>query len=610
MVDAGVARFKLFMAYKGELMVRDDELAATMERARDLGGADHGPRRERRRGRPARQARAGARATPPRSTTRSRARRSSRPRPPAARRGSPSTRARRCSSSTSPARRRPRRSRPPSSVARDVSGETCTQYLVNTIDDLRRPGVEGCRYICSPPLRDAANHEPLWDYVRRGVLESVSTDHCPFDDEQKSPRARRLQPRAQRPAGDPAPARQALGRGRRRRAHHAEPARRPHEHDDRAPLRPRRQGRDRPWQGRRHRRPRPRRAAALRRRDVAHERRLRPLRGRDGERAACATPTAAARWSTTAARSVTAPGHGRFVAPVACRARRCPHEPEHRRRPASSPTCASCTSATAARDGARRLAWTPDWLAARDWLLAQARRAAGHRRSRRGGQHLGARCPGDGRRRASSSSARTSTRCRPAAGSTARSALLAALGVAARARRRGRAAARRRSGSSTGPTRRARASAAASLGSSAVAGHARSRRRARPARREGTRLQDALAACDVDLDGAGAATARLEGALAYLELHIEQGPVLLDTGRLAVGGQRHVRRRALPGHLHRPGRARRLDADAPAPRRARRRGDRRARDPRGRHPPRRRLHRRRDEGRARASSPRSQAPAR
>ena len=67
-----------------------------------------------------------------------------------------------------------------------MSGETCTQYLVNTIDDLRRPGVEGCRYICSPPLRDASNREPLWDYVRRGVLESVSTDHCPFTDEQKA----------------------------------------------------------------------------------------------------------------------------------------------------------------------------------------------------------------------------------------------------------------------------------------------------------------------------------------------------------------------------------------------------------------------------------------
>jgi dihydropyrimidinase len=67
-----------------------------------------------------------------------------------------------------------------------VSAETCTQYLVNTIDDLRAPGVEGCRYICSPPLRDGSNHDPLWDYVRRGILESVSTDHCPFTNEQKA----------------------------------------------------------------------------------------------------------------------------------------------------------------------------------------------------------------------------------------------------------------------------------------------------------------------------------------------------------------------------------------------------------------------------------------
>jgi len=71
------------------------------------------------------------------------------------------------------------------------------------------------------------------------------------------------------------------------------------------------------------------------------------------------------------------------------------------------------------------------------------------------------------------------------------------------------------------------------LGSSAVAGtldpdDVRDLRDA-----EGTRLQDALANCDIDLDGAGAASARLDGALAYLELHIEQGPVLLDTGRLA-----------------------------------------------------------------------------
>jgi hydantoinase/carbamoylase family amidase len=49
----------------------------------------------------------------------------------------------------------------------------------------------------------------------------------------------------------------------------------------------------------------------------------------------------------------------------------------------------------------------------------------------------------------------------------------------------------------------------------------------------GTRLQDALAQNDIDLDGAPAASDRLDGARAYFELHIEQGPVLLDTRRLA-----------------------------------------------------------------------------
>jgi N-carbamoyl-L-amino-acid hydrolase len=51
---------------------------------------------------------------------------------------------------------------------------------------------------------------------------------------------------------------------------------------------------------------------------------------------------------------------------------------------------------------------------------------------------------------------------------------------------------------------------------------------------DGTTLQAAMASVGVDLDGASAATARLDGARAYLELHIEQGPVLKDTGRLAA----------------------------------------------------------------------------
>lgn len=62
----------------------------------------------------------------------------------------------------------------------------------------------------------------------------------------------------------------------------------------------------------------------------------------------------------------------------------------------------------------------------------------------------------------------------------------------------------------------------------------------------GTTLADALAACEVDLDGASAARASLTGALGYLELHIEQGPVLLEQGRLAsavsgtFGVERHL----------------------------------------------------------------------
>jgi beta-ureidopropionase / N-carbamoyl-L-amino-acid hydrolase len=47
---------------------------------------------------------------------------------------------------------------------------------------------------------------------------------------------------------------------------------------------------------------------------------------------------------------------------------------------------------------------------------------------------------------------------------------------------------------------------------------------------DGVRLEDALRRCGVELDRAHEAHAELEHAAAYLELHIEQGPVLLDRG--------------------------------------------------------------------------------
>jgi hydantoinase/carbamoylase family amidase len=65
--------------------------------------------------------------------------------------------------------------------------------------------------------------------------------------------------------------------------------------------------------------------------------------------------------------------------------------------------------------------------------------------------------------------------------------------------------------------------------------------------RDGTALPDALAAHGVELDHMGESGSRLDGALAYLELHIEQGPVLeqLDLPLGAVLGTFGVRRHAV-----------------------------------------------------------------
>jgi dihydropyrimidinase len=46
-------------------------------------------------------------------------------------------------------------------------------------------GAEGLKYIMSPPLRDRRNHAALWAALEAGVIDTVGTDHCPFDIEQK-----------------------------------------------------------------------------------------------------------------------------------------------------------------------------------------------------------------------------------------------------------------------------------------------------------------------------------------------------------------------------------------------------------------------------------------
>src|ERR1700680_1445233 len=61
-----------------------------------------------------------------------------------------------------------------------VFAETCPQYLLLTKADLDRPGFEGAKWICSPPLREAADQEALWRALARGDLQVVSSDHAPY----------------------------------------------------------------------------------------------------------------------------------------------------------------------------------------------------------------------------------------------------------------------------------------------------------------------------------------------------------------------------------------------------------------------------------------------
>ena len=61
-----------------------------------------------------------------------------------------------------------------------VYGETCPQYLVLTEKDMDRAGMEGAKYVCSPPPRDTESQIACWEGLQQGVFEVFSSDHCPY----------------------------------------------------------------------------------------------------------------------------------------------------------------------------------------------------------------------------------------------------------------------------------------------------------------------------------------------------------------------------------------------------------------------------------------------
>ncbi|MCJ8056693.1 dihydropyrimidinase [Shinella curvata] len=61
-----------------------------------------------------------------------------------------------------------------------VAGETCPQYLMLTADDLDATELEGAKFVCSPPPRDAESQIACWEGLQNGTFDLFSSDHCPF----------------------------------------------------------------------------------------------------------------------------------------------------------------------------------------------------------------------------------------------------------------------------------------------------------------------------------------------------------------------------------------------------------------------------------------------
>ncbi|MBQ0037055.1 MAG: dihydropyrimidinase [Clostridiales bacterium] len=64
--------------------------------------------------------------------------------------------------------------------------ETCPQYLVldNTVY-YNEDYLEAAKFVCSPPIRTPADQKALWSGLRRGEIQTISTDHCSFTLAQK-----------------------------------------------------------------------------------------------------------------------------------------------------------------------------------------------------------------------------------------------------------------------------------------------------------------------------------------------------------------------------------------------------------------------------------------
>jgi dihydropyrimidinase len=62
----------------------------------------------------------------------------------------------------------------------NIRAETCPQYLLLTEADLDLPDFEGAKCMCSPPPRDKASQAALWQGLKDGLFDILSSDHAPY----------------------------------------------------------------------------------------------------------------------------------------------------------------------------------------------------------------------------------------------------------------------------------------------------------------------------------------------------------------------------------------------------------------------------------------------
>jgi dihydropyrimidinase len=63
----------------------------------------------------------------------------------------------------------------------EVYGETCPQYLLLDESLYGQNFEKSAPYVISPPLRRKEDQEALWEGIADGSIQTVGTDHCPFN---------------------------------------------------------------------------------------------------------------------------------------------------------------------------------------------------------------------------------------------------------------------------------------------------------------------------------------------------------------------------------------------------------------------------------------------